>query len=357
MFNFTNIKRRNYNLTLKIDKSKVTKILCIKPRGIGDIILSTIILENLKSFFPKAEIHYLTEKFAKPAVEHNPLVEKVHTMEKGESPFSVALRLRKEKFNLILDLWSNPRTALITFLIHSKYRVGFSYKGRKYAYNIPATSSRGEVHSAEHNLELLKILEIPVISKNIFYSTSSDDKLFADKFFIHNKLENKFVIGIVPAGGWASKRCDPKKWIEICKSINEKFNITFLILWGPEDHADAIAIHNGLNGKSVIPLQTWFNQMSALIEKCNLIIANDSGPMHVAAALKIPTIGIFGPTDPQKHGPYSKNSTFVIKEDLDCIICNHLECPIQHQCMRELPVNKVLESLINISPEINSYKK
>lgn len=342
---------------MKFNKNKVNKILCIKPRGIGDIILSTIILENLKSFFPKTEIHFLTETFAKPAVEHNPLVSKVLTMEKTESPFSVSRRIRNENYNLVLDLWSNPRSALITFLSFAKYRVGYAYRGRKYAYNILATSSRGEGHSAEHNLEILKPLGIPVNTKRIFYASGKDDKVFADKFFNSSKLENKFVIGILPSGGWASKKCEPKKWIEICKLIENKFNITFLILWGPEDYGDAIAIHKGLNGNSVLAHQTWFNQMSALIEKCNVIIANDSGPMHVAAALNLPTVGIFGPTDPKKHGPYNNNSTYVIKEDLDCIICNELECPKKHECMFDLESEKVLNAVLSISPEIKNYSK
>lgn len=342
---------------MKFDKNKVNKILCIKPRGIGDIILSTIILENLKSFFPEAEIHFLTETFAKPAVEHNTLVTKVHTMEKSESPFSVSKKLRKEKFNLVLDLWSNPRSALITFLTFAKIRVGYSYRGRKYAYNLPATSSRGDGHSAEHNLEILKPLGIPVNSKKIFYACGDEEKIFAEKFFKANNLLNKFVVGILPAGGWASKKCEPKKWIEICKLIENQFNITFLILWGPEDYGDAIAIHNGLNNNSVLAHQTWFNQMSALIEKCNVIIANDSGPMHVAAALNVPTVGIFGPTDPKKHGPYNKNSTYVIKEELDCIICNELECPKKHECMFELENEKVLNAVLSISPEMKKYSK
>ena len=67
--------------------------------------------------------------------------------------------------------------------------------------------------------------------------------------------------------------------------------------------------------------------MAAIISKCNLVIANDSGPMHISAALGVPTLGIFGPTNPKAHGPYSPNSDYIIKEDLDCIICNKLVCP------------------------------
>src|ERR1035437_9469468 len=132
---------------MEIDKSKIKKILCIKPRGIGDIVLSTIIIDNLISYFPEVKIDYLTENFAKSCLEDNPNINKILTMGKKEFPLWVALRIRKEKYDLLIDLWSNPRTAQITFLSGVKYRVGFSYRGRRYAYNIRATSERGAVGS------------------------------------------------------------------------------------------------------------------------------------------------------------------------------------------------------------------
>ncbi len=168
---------------MNINREEVKKILCIKPRGIGDILLSTIILDSLKSHFPSASIHYLTEGFAAPVLYNNPLVEKVLTMGKTEFPLKVALRLRKEKYDLILDLWSNPRSAQITFLSGAKYRAGFAYRGRKYAYNIKATSARGEYHSAEHNLKILEPLGVPVINKKIHYCISSEEMLKAEETF------------------------------------------------------------------------------------------------------------------------------------------------------------------------------
>ncbi len=331
-----------------IDKDKIRKILCIKPRGIGDIILSTIILENLAAYFPYAQIDYLTEKFAKTAVENNPFVTKVLTMNEGEFPLLVALRIKKEKYDLILDLWSNPRTAQITFLSGVKYRVGFSYRGRKYAYNIHATSERGNVHSAEHNLELLQPLNIPVISKNIhFYVSESDDEYgrnFINKYFRNNAL----VVGIIPAGGWASKRCDAVKWIEICSAINKKYKVQYLILWGPGDEYDADYIKNHFPDKTVLAPKTTVSQMSGLIKNCDFILANDSGPMHISVALNVPTLGIFGPTDPKKHGPYSVISDYVLKEDLFCIVCNYLECPYNHECMLQLSNYEIIKKFDSI---------
>ncbi len=323
--------------------TNINKILLIKPRGIGDIVLSTIILDDLRKTFPSAEIHYLTETFAKDALANNPLVTKVHPMEKTEFVFKVAHRLRKEKFAMIIDLWSNPRSAQIAFLTHTKYRVGFSYRGRKYAYNILGTSGKGDHHSAEHNLELLKALGIEVTSKRVHFYTSSEDDTWAKQFVESNLPSSKKIIGIIPSGGWASKRCDSTKWVEICNAIKQKHDVIFLLLWGPGDESDANFIKNYLKEDTVLIPEVKIGKLSSLIKKCDLVIANDSGPMHISAALGVPTLGIFGPTNPKAHGPYSPNSDYVIKEDLHCIICNKLECPYNHECMKELSAEDVVK--------------
>jgi lipopolysaccharide heptosyltransferase II len=336
---------------MKFIPSSINKILIIKPRGIGDIILSTIVVDNLKGAFPGSEIHYLTEHFARQAVENNPLISNVHSSSKKEFALFVAMRLRKEKYDLVIDMWSNPRSAQITFLSGAKYRVGYSYRGRKYAYNIKAEVGRGEVHLAEHSLELLKAIDIPIISKNIHYHISTRSVQKAEQIITELNLNYKKLTGIIPSGGWESKRCDVEKWIEICKELITNFNSTLLILWGPGDENDVHRIKNAISEDVIIAPETTLDEMAALINNCELVIANDSGPMHIAAALKIPTVGLFGPTDPEKHGPYSEKSNYVIKNDLHCIICNKLTCPFDHECMKELPVNELLQKIEKLISE------
>lgn len=333
---------------MKFDKSKVKKILLIKPRGIGDIVLSTIMLENLHNYFPGVKIDYLTEHFAKYSVKYNPLVNKVLTMHKKEFVLKVALKVRKENYDLIIDLWSNPRSAQITFLSGVKYRVGFAYRGRKYAYNLLGTSEKGEHHSAEHNLELLKPINVPVTSKNVSYHVRDLDRFFADDFFNSNFNSNELVFGIIPAGSWDSKRCTKNKWLEISNSLIQKFGCKILIIWGPGDESDSEYLQNNLDGNSILAPKSTLLQMAALISKCNAIISNDSGPMHIAAAIGIPTIGLFGPTNPRGHRPYSPKSDYVIKNDIECICCDKLICPLNHECMTQLPASEVVSKLEKI---------
>ena len=329
----------------KIKSEEIKKILCIKPRGIGDIILSTIVLENLKAAFPHSEIHYLTEEFAKRAVENNPFVSKILTFNKKDFVLSIIRKVRKEKYDLVFDFWSNPKTAQITFLSGAKYRVGYEKRGRKYAYNYLGKNGTMGEHAAEDNLVLLKAIDVPITSKRIIYQTTKEEKTFAENFFSELNNQDHLIIGVIPSGGWESKRCDPVKWIEICNEIQKKYKAQFIILWGPGDEKDVKMISEGLQPPPVIGPKSTFGELSALIEKCDLIIANDSGPMHVSAALGKPTLGIFGPTDPIAHRPYSENSSYVIHSELHCIKCTKLVCPYNHECMLELPVEKVMNEI------------
>ena len=329
-----------------INEDEIKKILCIKPRGIGDILLSTIVLENLKTAFPHSEIHYLTEEFAKRAIENNPLVSKILTFDKKDFILSIIRKVRKENYDLVFDFWSNPKTAQITFFSGAKYRVGYEKRVRKYAYNFRGKNGTMGEHAAEDNLVLLKAFDISIISKIIIYQTTKEERQFAVKFFGELSISDKgLLIGIIPSGGWESKRCDPIKWIEICKAIQTKYKAQFLILWGPGDENDSNMISQGLKPAPLMAPKSTFGELSALIEKCDLIIANDSGPMHVSAALCKPTLGIFGPTNPIAHRPYSDNSEFVIYSELHCIICNKLKCPYKHECMIDLPIEAVIHKI------------
>ena len=336
-------------LKLKIKSEEIKKILCIKPRGIGDIVLSTIVLENIKTALPHSDIHYLTEDFAKRTVENNPFVDKVITFKKNDFVLKVVKKVRAEKYDLIIDFWSNPKTAQITFLTFAKYRAGYNKQGRKYAYNIISNSGDANTHAAETHLLLLNDIQIPIVSRKILFCLKDNEIEFAQNF-IKDNFNNELILGIIPSGGWRSKRCEPEKWIEICNALHKKINTKFLILWGPGDEYDAQEIKNNLNENAVLIPDTDVGRLAALINECKLVVANDSGPMHIAAALGVPVIGIFGPTNPNNHKPYSANSDYIIKDNLHCIKCNLLECPYDHECMKELNINEFIikvEKLLN----------
>jgi ADP-heptose:LPS heptosyltransferase len=316
----------------------------VKPRGIGDIVLSTILLDNLAAAFPDAEIHYFVENFARDAVEDLPLVEKAITTKRKESPLAMAKKLRAERYDLIIDSWSNPRSAQAVLLSGARYRVGYAYRGRRYAYNLPVWHRRGrKAHAAESNLPLLRFLDLPTVSKRVHYNVPNRALEEARRFIEEKFPDATTVAGVAPAGGWASKRCDKEKWAEFGAALVEELDASIVVVWGPGDEEDAEYIERALGDRAARIPKTTVKEMSAYLAACDVVLANDSGPMHIAAAVGVPTLGVFGPTNPEAHGPYSPVSGYVIKDDLECIRCGKFVCPFDHECMRELPASVVVE--------------
>ncbi len=340
-----------YRLT-KLNKEKIKKILIIKLRGIGDVVLSTIVLDNLRKDFPNAQIDYLVEKPSEPGLLGLKDINRVLLFERNDfwKKVSLILQIRNIKYDLIFDFFTNPSTALITFLSGAECRVGFPYRGRKYAYNLFGPEERGKYHSAQLHLETLKLLGLNYSSNKLHYSINSSALHTAEKYFRDNFIENNFVIGICPTGGWTSKKCDPEKFAEIANALIKKYNAKIFIIWGKSDEGDANKIHSMIDNNSFIAPETSIQELAAMISRCKILIANDSGPMHIASAVGTPVLGLFGPTNPYMHGPYGDKNEWIRMDELECIECNLLICPRKHECFRDLPVEKVLskvESLIS----------
>lgn len=334
-----------------LDKSKINKILIIKLRGIGDVVLSTVVIDNLKIDFPNAQIDYLVESPSAPGLRGIKQINRVLIFERFDfwSKVSLIKSIRKNHYDLVLDFFSNPSTAIITYLSEAKYRLGFPYKGRRYAYNLFGPNERAKFHAAQLHLESLRINDLSFNKKDLHYSISEDSLVFAKKYFTERSIDNLFVVGICPTGGWASKKCDPEKFAEIANIVIERFNAKVLLLWGKNDDEDALKIHSLLKGKSILAPSTTIQELAALISKCTILIANDSGPMHMSTAIGTPVLSLHGPTNPRLQGPFGERHEFLQLEDLECINCNLLECPFNHECFKnissELVVKKV-ESLI-----------
>lgn len=333
-------------LTTMIEKAKVKRILLIKLRGIGDVILSTVVFNNLRKDFPGAKIDYLTEAPSRTALELLPFINEILLFDKNSpNSFSLIRKIRKNRYDLVFDFYSNPRTALITFLSGASYRAGFPYRGRNYAYNLKGPEERDKFHAAQLHLEFLKKLGLSHDSTELFFSLSDEDIKFSNDFFKEKFNTNDLVFGISPSGGWASKKCDPVKFAEIGDSVIDEFSAKILLLWGPGDHSEALEIRKLMKNKVTLAPLTDIRKMGALIKNCSALIANDSGPMHISTAVKTPTLSLHGPTNPLLQGPFGDKHEWIRLDELDCIECNLLDCPRKHECFMDLPLSAVMDKV------------
>ena len=314
-------------------------------------------LQNLQSYFSSAEIDYLTDPINHQVLDglsslHNVLGFNI----RKEGTFKTVRLIRKQKYDLVIDLYCNPRTALITFLSGAKFRAGFNFKNRMYAYNIIADHHDGKLSSIDYYLEMLKTLQVPVLNSKTDFPKHKANTELLDNFF--QPFEGKLKIGLLMAGGWASKKFPAKRLALLGKMIKSKWNAEIFVGHGPMELNDFDEFKSEADYSfHKLPDKT-FTDVGYSASKLDLVIVNDSGPMHVATAAGGLVIGIFGPTNPKQWAPHGENSQWICHENLDCIACDLLDCPKQnHPCMNELDLNNIVTLAETVLKKHNKLKK
>jgi len=330
---------------MKVDRNLVRRILVIKLRAVGDVLLSTIVTKNLRLAFPEATIDYLTEPPSIDVLKGNPYLNDTLVYNRSSmSGLQLIQLVRHRHYDLVIDLFGNPRTALVTRLSGAWYRVGYRFRGRTYAYNFVATPRGAEVHNTQFNLDALEAIGVAIQDRNIYFQFTVDDAAFVDRFLRIAALEARFLIGINTGGGWYTKRWPLEKYAALADRLIETYRAAVVLTWGPGQYADVEQIQSLMKHRALIPPVTSLPQLGALLKRCAAVVSNDSGPMHIAAAVGTPVLGIYGPTNPVLQGPFGEHHMTVRREGLDCLGCNLIKCPIGHPCMLDLSVDAVATS-------------
>ncbi len=323
----------------------IHNILVIKPRAIGDVLLSTVVLPNLRSAFPDARISFLTEKPAADIIYENPFVDNPIVFNPSKDSYvRLLFQLRRLRADLVFDLFCNPRTAQMTFATRAPIRVGYPFRGRAWAYNVHVRTRADRVHNTEFNLDALSCLEIPIVDRKLSFPLP-DVRVAEYEQITHDLRSRKGpLIALNSSGTWETKRWGLEHFAALGDLLVERYDANIILLWGPGEENDVSTIQHTMKHPVVIAPGTNIGQLGALLANCDYTISNDSGPMHISAAVKTPTLGIFGPTNPLLQGPFHEGSKWVRLEELDCLACNLTSCDIGNVCMTRLSVDAVLNA-------------
>jgi lipopolysaccharide heptosyltransferase II len=254
--------------------------------------------------------------------------------------------IRQRRYDAVFDLFGNPRSALLTWLSGAPLRAGFSFRGRQLAYNLKVEPRGDRVHEVEFNLDALRALQIPIVSRALKVAVDSASDDYARQFWRENGLQDRMVIGLNPSGGWYTKRWPLQAFAQLGDRLQRELNAIALLIWGPGEWDDVQAIANMMKTPPVLAPQTTLKQLAALLSRLALLVSNDSGPMHLAAAMGTPVVGIYGPTRPDLQGPWGEGHETVVKTGLPCLGCNGVTCKIvTHDCMKKLEVEEVWEAV------------
>ena len=325
-------------------KLKADNILVLRMSGVGDVLWTTPFLTNLRIGYPSARISYVVRDFCAPVLFNNPDVDQLEVFKKGSlsNQISFLKRLRGAGYDLTIDLVGTPRTAIQSVVSGAADRIGFDFGYRRYFYNHLLNARAANYgHEVEFNLSVLEYLEIPISRKDLVFNLTEEEVNYRQEVYRSLALAGGRIVGMIPTGGWACKRWPIDNYIAVANAILSGPNNKILLFWGsPSEEADAKTILAACPSSKLIP-KTSLRQMAALLAGCDLIIGNDSGPLHIATTFKIPVISFYGPTVPSSQGPWGQGHVVLQDKELGCLGCNRMDCR-DPKCMAGIHPERVI---------------
>ena len=364
-----------FNKDKKIENpAAAKKILIIQLWGIGETILTLPAIEALRKRFPNSDIDALTTQRNKDVYFGNKKISKVITIKLNPFSWINFILKNMKKYDLVIDMEEYLNASAIMSFFIGKNAVGYSHGARANLYNVKVKYNDGQ-HAVQTFLDLARALGADYNSRALpKLNFSAKDKKFVDLFFKRNKLTGrKLIVCVSPGAAESAKaRIWPiERYSELCDEIIQRHDAKIIFIGGASEEGMVNNIQNNMDfkGNSVNSAgKISLIQLFYLVGKCKIFIGNDSGPMHVAAAQKIKTIGLFGPNLPVRFGPYGEGNLGLYKgyncEFSPCINVHKGQVPDcvfpktgsdYQKCMKNIGVGEVLREVETMLKQIHQH--
>lgn len=325
----------------------MAKFLIIRFSSIGDIVLTTPVIRCLKQQVPDAEVHFLTKSAFLPVVEHNPYIDKIHFL--AHSWELMIEELKLENYDYIIDLHHNTKTLRVKSALKKKSYSFYKLNIEKYLYTAFKINFLPKVHIVDRYLKTAESFGVKNDGAGLDYFISKADEIRREDIPASHSVG---YVACVIGAALGTKKWPIDRWKEFCTKI--KFPV--ILLGGPEDAeagkeiaaVDDIKVYNAC-GKFKL------NESADLVRKARLVITNDTGLMHIAAAYKKPIISLWGNTVPSfgmtpYYGDAQAADVIMQVNKLWCRPCSKIgykKCPLGHfKCMEKIEPDEVLRKVM-----------
>ena len=337
-----------------VDLARVRRVLVVRHRAAGDLLLTTPALRALRAGLPSASIDVLTARGTGALLRGNPDVDRVLEIDRRSlaSQASRYVDLIRGRYDLVLDMVSNPRSAFMTALTRAPVRVGYDLAGRRYAYTIriprePLGPGGPQVRYApEASLDLVRAIGIAPRGLELTLAVPTEAHRTIDEWLRRSGLGARALVACLPSGTWPTKTWLPERFAEVMDRLHGDADI--LWMWGPGEEPLARECRGRMRNPSTLAPATGWQELAALIARCALLVSNDSGPKHLAVALGVPTVTVFGPTHPGAWQPPAGPHAAIEAAALECLHCNQTVCPLPGdrymRCMKDVTAAMVIEA-------------
>ena len=338
------------------------RVLVRAPNWIGDAVMCEPALRGLRSLFPPAELTIL----AKPSIAElytgcSGVDQVLVYDDKGThvgiaGKWALAGLLRRHHFDLAVLFQNAFEAAFLAWLAGIPRRYGYATDGRVLFLTQPVAVPRPEslVHQVEYYWNMLKPLGVsgdaPLPTLHV---STDEDRIVDDRLASAGIDSAHLMVGINPGSTYGSaKRWLPERFAEVAQRVVRQLEreagvcVAVAILGGRGEESLGKNIASRLDCRSIVLSgATTIRELMAVVKRCRLLITNDTGPMHIAAAFGVPIVAVFGPTDSRTTAPYGQEQS-VVREPVDCAPCLLRDCPIDHRCMTRISVDRVYETAV-----------
>jgi len=325
---------------------EVEKILIRGPNWVGDAVLAIPAMKAVRKHFPEAEITLLARPWVAGLFTSAPFIDKVWSVEKpsGLASWTRMTRdIRGRGFDLALLFPNSFESALMIFLGGVPRRIGYATDGRRWMLTNSVVPGKDPRHQTQYYLDLVKTLSASTDPPSIEIQATNEERGNARKLLNAEGIAAgvPFLVLNPGAAYGSAKRWHEERFADAADSLAHEFRFQVALIGSHGERSIAERIREYMKRPAaILNGKTNLETLIGVLAESSLMITNDSGPMHIAAALGVPTVAVFGSTDERVTGPCGPR-TRIVKYPVECSPCLLRDCPIDHRCMNGVTVENV----------------
>lgn len=337
------------------------RILITRTDRLGDVVLSTPVIKFLRKKYPSAHIAFMVRPYTRDVVEHNPDLDEIIVYDKyyqHKSPWSTikfALALRKKKIDTAIALHPTNRIHIMLFLAGIPVRVGYDRKfGKLLTRRAVHDKQSGRKHEVDYNFELLERAgfdDVKDAERRPYIVTNNNEKRVVDAILKDQGI-GKRIAAVHAGASCPSKRWPPERFAQVCDIVASRFGRDIVLVGESETekYSDKVSSNMNIRAFDLTDILR-VGELAEFLSRCDVFISNDSGPVHVSAAVGTPVVCIFGRNDPglssARWGPLGEKD-IVLHKDTGCTECLAHNCVKEFACLRAISVDEVIAAVSKI---------
>lgn len=354
------------------------RVVVVRLKALGDIVLSLPVVYALRENYPGANIRYLCRRpYAGALAGETGLDGVIELPRSAFGQLDLALRLRRQRIDLVIDLLSSPRSALITRLIAPRVGIGMDVGRHNWCYHfvlprvITCDGKRVKCYTLDANREIVRMLGMggrhdpgggtgrqaraPRTSPcgaasrrddlAIGFPAAESEREWARRYVDTLARDRSAIVGLLPAATYRAKVWPLARFIELAGILTREMHLVPVVIWGPGEGPYVDEIVSNVPGSVKAP-ETGIARLGALIAEMRLLVTLDSGPKHLAVIQGVPTVTLFGPTDPRVWDPMNERHR-VVYHDIDCAPCRDCDCR-SNRCLSEITPREVADTVAGL---------